>query len=239
LGTTLTPQEAGKVYDRIGRFQDWQSFYEGPATRDLEAHAGFDSAQSVFELGCGTGAYAARMLDHLLPSEATYHGVDVSEKMVAIASGRLQRFEDRARADLVSGEPPLPGSDGSFDRFLAIYVIDLLSHDLASCLLQEAHRLLGIGGRICLVSLAQGATRTARAVCSAWNATFGLSPSLVGGCRPVDLPALLDATWRVDHVSTLTSWAVTSQIVVAHPVGEDVRVFPVVLWAGVSPETCR
>jgi hypothetical protein len=122
---------------------------------------------------------------------------------------------------------------------LAIYVIDLLSHDLASCLLQEAHRLLGIGGRICLVSLAQGATRTARAVCSAWNATFGLSPSLVGGCRPVDLPALLDATWRVDHVSTLTSWAVTSQIVVAHPVGEDVRVFPVVLWAGVSPETCR
>lgn len=216
--TTLTPREAGRVYDRIGRFQDWQNFYEGPATRDLEAHAEFESAQSVFELGCGTGAYAARMLDRLLPGEATYHGVDVSDKMVAMASRRLERFGDRARVDHVSGEPPLPGSDGTFDRFLAIYVIDLLSDDLASDLLKEAHRLLGTGGRVCLVSLAQGETRAARAVCSAWNAAFRLSPSLVGGCRPVDLPGLLDATWRVDYVGTVTAWAVTSQIVVAHPV---------------------
>lgn len=218
LGTTLTPQEAGRVYDRIGRFQDWQSFYEGPATRDLEAHAGFGSAHSVFELGCGTGAYAARMLTGLLPSDATYHGVDVSTKMVVMTSNRLVRIGDRARIDLVSGEPPLPGEDGRFDRFLAIYVLDLLPHDLASALLEEAHRLLGTEGRLCLVSLAQGETRTSRAVCSLWNAAFRLSPSMVGGCRPIDLPGLLNATWRIDHLRTVTTWAVTSQVVVAHPV---------------------
>lgn len=218
MGTTLTPRQAGRVYDRIGRFQDWQNFYEGPATRDLEAHAGFDSAESVFELGCGTGAYAVRMLDRLLPGDATYRGVDVSDGMVALASSRLRRFGSRARVDLVSGEPPLPGSDGTIDRFLAVYVIDLLSNDLASALLDEAHRLLRTGGRLCLVSLTEGDTAAARAVCSVWNAVFRRSPSLVGGCRPIDLLDLLDGTWRIDHLGTVTAWAVTSQVVVAQPV---------------------
>lgn len=214
---TLTPEEAGRVYDRIGRFQDWQRFYEGPATRDLEKHAGFDSAKTVFELGCGTGAYAERLLDGLLPAEAVYRGVDVSSKMIELSSRRLQRFGERARVDLVSGLPPLSGPDLSSDRFLAVYVFDLLSADLSAELLQEAHRLLSKEGRLCLVGLAEGDSIPSRVVCSLWNAAWRRSPSLVGGCRPIDLPGLLDDNWQIDHVGTVTAWAITSQVVVAHP----------------------
>lgn len=58
-------------------------------------------------------------------------GVDVSTKMVDLASERLARFGDRATIELVNGEPPLPGETGRFDRFVALYVFDLLPETLA------------------------------------------------------------------------------------------------------------
>ncbi|HZD24173.1 MAG TPA: class I SAM-dependent methyltransferase [Acidimicrobiia bacterium] len=213
----LTPDEAARVYDRIGRFQDWQRFYEGAPMRDLEAHASFGSATAVFELGCGTGAYAQRLLGGVLAANAIYRGVDVSGHMIGLASKRIERFGDRARVDRISGVPPLPGGDHSFDRFLAVYVFDLLSDDLSVALLEEAHRLLTEDGRLCLVSLTEGDSRSARIVCSLWNSVWRRSPSLVGGCRPIDLTGLFHGAWRIDHAATVTAWAITSQIVVARP----------------------
>jgi trans-aconitate methyltransferase len=61
----LTSEQARRVYDRVGRAQDWQRFYEDAATADLVAHAGFDAAHSIVELGCGTGRLAAGHLTRL------------------------------------------------------------------------------------------------------------------------------------------------------------------------------
>jgi hypothetical protein len=55
----LSPDEARKVYDRIGRAQDTQAFYEDRATAELIPHLELADAQSVFEFGCGTGRFAA------------------------------------------------------------------------------------------------------------------------------------------------------------------------------------
>jgi len=213
---TLTPERAGHVYDRIGRVQDWQSFYESPAVDDLMAHADFEHARSVFELGCGTGAFARTLLDGVLPADATYTGVDVSAKMVQLSSERLRRFGDRAEVHRVDGRPPLPGVSGRFDRFVGVYVFDLLSESLARRMLDEAGRMLAFGGRLCLVSLTHGTSRTSRVVCSLWNRAWKLSPSMVGGCHPIDLRLLLDG-WEIDHATVVTASAVPSQVIVAHP----------------------
>jgi hypothetical protein len=93
----LTSEQARQVYDRIGRAQDWQRFYENAATADLVAHAGFDAAHSIVELGCGTGRFAAGLLTRHLPADASYVGVDLSPRMVALASERLRPWRDRAR----------------------------------------------------------------------------------------------------------------------------------------------
>jgi trans-aconitate methyltransferase len=63
----LTPQQATSFYSRWGVKQDWQAFFEAPATRELIAHAAFETAQSVFEFGCGTGVCAEQALLHHLP----------------------------------------------------------------------------------------------------------------------------------------------------------------------------
>ena len=47
----LTPSEARAYYNRFGKKQDTQSFYENPATDDLVAHAGFGDTEKIFEFG--------------------------------------------------------------------------------------------------------------------------------------------------------------------------------------------
>ena len=52
--SVLTHLQAQAFYDRMGKKQDWQAFYEAKAIHDLIRHASFETAQAVFEFGCGT-----------------------------------------------------------------------------------------------------------------------------------------------------------------------------------------
>jgi SAM-dependent methyltransferase len=201
----LDATSARRVYDRIGRLQDTQRFYEDPAVRRLLELGGFDRATSVFELGCGTGRLA------------TYLGVDVSPRMVGIAASRVAPWRPRARVELV--EPPaiaLPGADRGFDRFVSTYVFDLLSTDDAGALLNEAWRLLAPGGLLGIVSLTHGTTGLSRVVCGGWSAIAKRWPSVVGGCRPIELRDLL-ATGRWDEVRSEVAvrFGVASEVVIA------------------------
>jgi ubiquinone/menaquinone biosynthesis C-methylase UbiE len=175
----VSPETAAGVYDRIGRFQDTQSPFERPALDRLIACCRFDIATSVFELGCGTGTLAHRLLSDHLPPQSTYLGVDVSSQMVKLASRRIATFADRARVVHTDGRLPLPARDRSADRFIAAYVFDLLSHDYATQLIDEAHRLLIPGGLACLASLTTGQSTLARLISRSWHGIWRVAPRLV------------------------------------------------------------
>jgi ubiquinone/menaquinone biosynthesis C-methylase UbiE len=213
----LDAEAARRVYDRIGRAQDSQRFYEDQATRRLAEVAALYEAERVFELGCGTGRLAARLLAAELGESTRYLGVDVSPRMVDLARDRLARWAPRAEARLL--DPPaisLPGSTGSFDRVLATYVLDLLSSDHARELVAEAHRLLEPDGLLCAVSLTHGETAVSRLVSSVWGAVAAVTPALVGGCRPIEVSELLSrGGWRITHREVISSWGVPSEVVVA------------------------
>lgn len=216
-GRTLSPEQARSVYNRIGRVQDWQSFYETAPIGDMIAHSGFPLATSVYELGCGTGALAARLLGEELDDAATYLGVDVSDTMVSMTTDRIARWSDRARVQLVSGDLPLPGRDHHFDRFVATFVFDLLDEGYASRILDEALRLLTSDGLVCIVSLTEGTTPMSSVVAGGWRSIWRSAPRLVGGCRPVDMATMLTDRWKPVHHRVITSWAVPSEILVARP----------------------
>jgi len=168
----------------------------------------------VFELGCGTGRLAEKLFDHHLPADAMYVGVDISETMADLSRTRLQRFHGRAQVLLVDGSRPLPGSDGTFDRFVSTYVFDLLSPEDSAVMLEGARRLLGPDGLLCVVSLAHGRTRATRLISSAWAAIWSRVPVAVGGCRPIDLCQLLQG-WRIEHRALISAWGLTSEVVIA------------------------
>lgn len=212
----LSPEQAKRFYDRLGSAQDWQGFYENPAINELIAHAAFDSAQSLFEFGCGTGALAARLLQHHSPPDARYVALDISGTMVSLAQERLKPWSERARVYQRDGSPRIPEPDRSFDRIVSTYVFDLLAPDFILRLLSEARRLLVPGGKLCLVSMTFGASPLSRAVCWGWQRLWRLSPGIVGGCHPIELLNYLPSeAWKPDHQATLTSWGVSSEVLIA------------------------
>ena len=215
--SALTPQQAGQLYDRVGRAQDWQAIYEDRAVRKLTANAEMSSARAVFELGCGTGRLARRLLTQDVPNSCRYVGVDVSPRMVQLTRRRLEPWSQRAAATPVDGSLPLPGPDNSVDRFLSVFVFDLLRDDDARAVLAEARRLLSPDGLLCLASLTPGSSGAPALVSRAWTALWQRAPKVVGGCRPVHLLGLLGGEWDVSHRSIVPAIGLRIEIVVAAP----------------------
>jgi SAM-dependent methyltransferase len=213
----LTPAQAGRVYDRVGHAQDWQAFYEDKAVADLLVHADLGRAGSVLEFGCGTGRLAARMLT-MLPPTARYLGVDVSTRMVGLATARLAPCALRAQVRQVDGRLPLPVDDGSVDRVVSTYVFDLLEDSYAQAVLDDLRRALTADGLACLASLTFGESRVEQLVSAGWSALWRRAPRLVGGCRPIRLATVLEgAGWQLQHRHLAHAYGLVSEVVIASP----------------------
>jgi len=218
----LTTEQAREFYDRFGRKQDGQAFYEDAALDDLVAHAGFEDAGGVFEFGCGTGRFAARLLANELPPTASYLGVDLSSTMIGIARERIAEFGARARVEPAAGPVAFPLPDGAVDRVVSTYVLDLLPERAIAAAVEESARVLAAGGRLCLVGLTVGPTAASRIVSGLWSAVFRLNARLVGGCRPVRLDAYVGPPrWVVEYRNVVVSRGVPSEVLVASSTGSS------------------
>jgi len=212
------PEDTKRFYDRFGAWQDAQ-FYERAALKHLVARSDFEHASAIFELGCGTGRLAERLFKkHLADSRASYLGIDISPTMIGIATRRLANWKGRATVLQADGRAKLPCADDAFDRFVATYVLDLLSEPAINHVLSEAHRLLRPNGKLCVVSSTEGIKPVSHIVSLIWKRIYAFNPRLVGGCRPLHILTLLDgAAWKIEHTHVVCSWGICSEIVVARP----------------------
>lgn len=217
---TLTHEQARRVYDRIGSRQDSQAFYEDVATAIVIKHGEFERARRVLEFGCGTGRFAAELLSQHLSEDSRYRGLDLSPAMVSLARARLEMFGDRAEVVLTDGDQPAAEPAGAYDRFVSNYVLDLLSEADISAVIGEAHRVLEPGGLLCLCGLSTGSGPLSSLLSRAWATVHAIRPSLVGGCRPLDLLDWIDEPrWRVRHRARVAPYGVSSEVVVAERAG--------------------
>ena len=110
------------IIDENGEPLPWYTY---PA---IEYLTGLDFTQkTVFEFGCGTGRVAAQLFAEHLPPEASYRAVDISTTMVDLARARPAPWRGRAEVSASSGSMRLDAADAAYDRFLANFVLDLLS----------------------------------------------------------------------------------------------------------------
>jgi ubiquinone/menaquinone biosynthesis C-methylase UbiE len=215
----ITPEQARKFYNRFGRLQDTQRFYEDSATNRLIELANFNLATNLLEFGCGTGHFAQRLFTSHLPATARYTGIDLSPKMLEISTARLNKWQNQLELKCggVSLLSELP--DHAYDRFISNYVLDLLSEKDIKSVLNEAHRLLTPDGLLGLVSLTFGTHPFSRLLTKSWQKVHQLNPVLLGGCRPIQLNQFLAAAqWQIQHNETQIAFGLASQLIVATPV---------------------
>lgn len=212
----LTQEQTIAYYDRFGAKQDWQAYYEDIALSELIRHGRFEQATRVIEFGCGTGRFAQSLLaDHLSP-QATYWGCDVSRTMLKLTEQRLLQFGERAEAWKYAGEGQLPIPDASADRFVSTYVFDILAYDEIDFMVAEARRMLALDGLLCLVSLTNGEQGFSKLASALWKMVYALKPSLVGGCRPIELqPLLAGVDWEVLHRGVAVGRGISSEVIIA------------------------
>jgi SAM-dependent methyltransferase len=214
----LTRQQARDFYDRYGDKNQRPKFYERKAIKRLVEHADFETAESIVEFGCGAGRLADRLMTDVLPNNATYAGFDLSDTMVQLTRKRLIRFGSRVSVTRTDGRPRIPMPPRSCDRFVSTYVLDLLSTPDISRVLEQAWKVLRPNGTVCLTCLTYGSGPVARCINASWLAVHSLRPSVVRGARPISLADYMGpASWKILHSSTVLSWGVPSQVVIARP----------------------
>ena len=214
----LTHSEARTYYDRFGIKQDSQSFYEDAALEDLIVHADFRIAKNVLEFGSGTGRLALELLEEYLQPLASYVGLDSSQTMVNIARRRLLPFNKRTNIVLSDGSIGFPVPDNSIDRVVSTYVFDLLSMSDIGLALHESRRVLSPGGKLCLITLTTGKTPFSKTVSFLWSLLFKLHPSIVGGCRPLQMETMLgQCGFETEYRNTVVSWGISSEILISRP----------------------
>ncbi|OEF99893.1 hypothetical protein BHF71_07215 [Vulcanibacillus modesticaldus] len=212
----LNSDEVRDFYNHFGKKQDWQSFYEGPAIKELELYSEFQNAQAIFELGSGTGQFAEKLLRSVLSKDCTYKGIDISSTMVDLSRKRLKHWSERVKIDHKGLEGLAQEPPQFYDRFVSNYVFDLLSEEDIHLVVEQARRILKINGRICLVSLTNGNEGFSRLITYLWEKLFRFRAKWVGGCRPVKLIYYLDSEhWKLIHHGKVSSFGIPSEIVVA------------------------
>jgi SAM-dependent methyltransferase len=212
----LTSSEASRFYDRFGAKQDRQGFYEDAPLADLAAQLRFEQAHHLFEYGCGTGRFAARLLAEHIPDTATYSACDLSQTMVELARRNLAAFMGRVTLWQSAGTPDFQPGNPPYDIILSSYVLDLLPPEAITAMLAESARSLRPGGQLGLVSLTHGSRFASRITSRIWALLAHLRPALVGGCRPLRLEDFLDTDiWRVTYANTIIRWTIPSEVLIA------------------------
>lgn len=176
----LSTPAAQRFYDRIGPHYDWFEIYEAKAKARAHQALDLSPGQKVLSVGVGTGKGLDRVIQDISPHGIGF-GIDISPVMVGLT-------KDRTAAPICQADArQLPYRSSSFDRVFAAYVLDLLPQSDLEHLLVGFHRVLKSSGIMVIIALTEGVDRLSKTLVATWKAVFDLSPSLCGGCRPLQL----------------------------------------------------
>lgn len=183
---TIARGEARQIYDRLGAGLDRAARFESRAKALALALVAVAPGQSVLHVGVGTGAEHAA-LQRAAGPRGLVVGYDLSR-------GMLQLTRQRAETPLCEGDAArLPFRAAQFDRLFSAYTLDLIPLAEIPRVLGEFRRVLRPGGLLGLVSLTEGVGLPSRLFVAGWRLAYRLDPARLGGCRPLQLAAMLGA----------------------------------------------
>ncbi len=194
-----TRKETKNSYDQMSIFYPIFNIFEGKFKKIGLQKLDVKTGETVLEIGFGTGHCLAQITKAVGVSGRAY-GIDISEKMCRTARSTIGKNPEPAKADIVCGDVlKLPFQDNSFDAIFMTFVLDLFDTPDIPLVLEECHRALKKGGRICIVGLAMEGEETSMPDIYGWLHEHFQS---VFDCRQIFLrESIEDAEFVVkDHV---------------------------------------
>ncbi len=199
----LTKPQVVAIYTRLARRYDlWAGLTESHARRLCLDAARIRNGETVLEVAVGTGIMFVEILK--LNPDGLTEGVDITQEMLAAAQRKAAAM-GASGYKLTQGDAyELAYPDCHFDVLVNNFMFDLLPETDFARVLGEFRRVLRPGGRLVLANM----TRPGRWYQGLWEVLYRLSPSLMGGCRGVELlPYVVAAGFQETHrdfISQLT-----------------------------------
>jgi ubiquinone/menaquinone biosynthesis C-methylase UbiE len=182
MSRVLSKAEVVAVYGGKASFYDvWAKLTESRARQRVVELAAVHDGEAVLEVAVGTGLLFTQLLER--NPHGRNDGIDITEPMLLQAREKAARSGATNWTLSLGDAYALPYPDASFDVLCNCYMFDLLPEGDFAQVLGEFHRVLRPHGRLMLANLAceQGVTYRL------WDLLYRINPSLVGGCRAVQL----------------------------------------------------
>ena len=187
MDAKLSKYEVREAYRKSASTYDiWSGLTESKSRQRCLEVADIKNGEFVLEVAVGTGILFEKILQ--LNPTGRNEGIDLMEEMLSRARARAQKSGASGYALKVGDAYHLQYSDNSFDVVMNNYMFDLIPEKDFVAVLGEFKRVLRKGGRIVLVNMTKG-SRWFNAV---WERLYKTRPSLLGGCRGIELKPYLE-----------------------------------------------
>lgn len=187
MDAKLTKDQVRKAYRvHASTYDIWSNLTESKARQRCLEVADIKDGESVLEVAVGTGVLFEKIL--LLNPTGRNEGIDLTEEMLSRARARVHKSGKSNYVLKIGDAYHLQYPDNSFDLIMNNYMFDLIPEKDFRAILSELKRVLRKGGRIVLVNMTKG-PHWFNAV---WEWLYKIRPSLLGGCRGIELSPYLE-----------------------------------------------
>jgi len=187
-----------KVYDLLAEHSEHPMRQAG--LKKLRPRRG----EEILEIGFGTGHTLVQLAWAVGPAGRVY-GIDIAERMAAVARKRLEDEKVADWVELYRGDAEqLPYADESMDAVVMNFTLELFDTPDIPRVLAECVRVLRPGGRIVVVGVSKEGKRGM--ILAAFEWTHRHFPNLMD-CRPIYVRrALEEAGFRIEDASLEHMW---------------------------------
>lgn len=215
-------REAMQAYNRLSRWYDLLTYRSEKKFKQI----GLDllkpqSGERILEIGPGTGHSLLALSERCGPL-GDVHGLDISPGMLRITHQRLiTSGKNQAPFHLVMGDGAAPPySASSFDAIFSSFTLELFDSPEIPRVLAACRRLMGPGGRICLVSLARPDRPSFIVKLYEW--AHNQWPAYID-CRPIPLTSMLEESgFSIVSRQKHSIWGLPIEIALAVPQNSSV-----------------
>jgi len=216
-----TRQEAKSHYDRLSGWYDLLTDRSERKSRDLGLKLlGVGEGEKALVIGFGTGHGVLALAD-VVGETGKVFGLDISEGMLEVARERVLDAGLADRVELQCGDATsLPFAAEFFDAVFMSFTLELFDTPEIPIVLQECHRVMKVGGRLCVVAMSRQGKEHLMIKLYEW--AHRRMPGYVD-CRPIYVrEAIEQAGFQVIEVINNSIWGLPVEIVNAlKPDGEE------------------